>query len=48
MDAHHDDYSKPLRVRWLCRKCHRRYHADEKSSAKMKAELATRTKRGKP
>lgn len=27
VDAHHDDYSKPLDVRWLCREHHLEHHA---------------------
>lgn len=26
-EAHHDDYSKPLAVRWLCRPHHMQHHA---------------------
>ena len=28
VDAHHDDYAKPLEVRWLCRSHHKQHHAD--------------------
>jgi hypothetical protein len=28
LDAHHDDYARPLAVRWLCRRCHAGRHAE--------------------
>jgi hypothetical protein len=26
LDAHHPDYSKPLKVMWLCKSCHKQLH----------------------
>jgi len=40
VDAHHEDYSKPLEVQWLCRLCHRK--ADRARRDRL-VDVSTRT-----
>lgn len=29
VEAHHDDYTKPMEIRWLCRRHHREHHRNQ-------------------
>ena len=43
LQMHHDDYSKPLAVRWLCVECHREYHNSQMRAAAPSMDNATVT-----
>lgn len=40
LEGHHDDYSAPLTVRWLCRQCHGAHHRAMNEWARQSAKVA--------
>lgn len=47
-EKHHEDYSKPLQVRWLCRKHHEGYHARRPTEKQLQKVQMEQRKRRNP
>lgn len=39
VQAHHDDYNEPLKVRWLCQHCHHEWHKTNTAIARKEVPM---------